>query len=281
MFPPDADVSPYHVPPRNASAGSSKGEPKVIKHTNTRLPEQEENMSPALTEPPSPTRSRVEAAITGTPCKPIYCVYRFNLNIILDRPRSSTANGFSLLPHMPSPTPSELGPAAVKELMTWGTLNATPRILDRTEDPAEEVDAQNLKFHLQAPSSREVISHKLSTNAAKSLRVKAALMGGSGGKIALAQRTQTRTPGSVRGESANSRLMPPPTWTPRKADAAGSLTPAARRLLDRTAISVASARRADAMGKTTQWESASAKAKERDLNKVRWTPSPAPVARKR
>lgn len=201
--------------------------------------------------------------------------------LVTDHPRSPSTNGFSLLPNMPSPTPSELGPAAVKELMTWGTLNATPRILNRSEDTAESIEPQNMTFHLKAPSNREVISQRLSANAAKSLRAKVALMGGSGSKLGLSRRPQTQTPRSVHGSSVDARSMPPPTWTPRKAEATGSLTPAARRLLDRTTLSVASARRADAMGKTSQWESASSKAKERDLNKVRWTPSPAPVARKR
>lgn len=88
----------------------------------------------------------------------------------------------------------------------------------------------------------------------------------------------SRTPLSVRGRASGS--MPPPSWTPRKADAAGALTPAAKRLLDRTTMGVAGTRRADAMGKTAGWDSTQ-KAKERDLNRVRWTPSPAPVARRR
>lgn len=98
--------------------------------------------------------------------------------------------------------------------------------------------------------------------------------------------------------------MPPPNWTPgrqtprtpRKVDAVGTLTPAARRLLDRSTASVAGARRADAMGKTAGWQGRSGAGKngkngnvgkeslsekERDLGRVRWTPSPAPVSRRR
>ena len=69
MFPPGADVSPYD--PSNSSAKSThaKGPPKTIKHGNTRLPEQEgQSSSQATSEPPSPTQSRVENAIAGTPC---------------------------------------------------------------------------------------------------------------------------------------------------------------------------------------------------------------------
>lgn len=65
MFPPDADASPYDLDPTASSSADSK----AIKYGNTRLPEQEEKISSGLSEPPSPTRSRVEAAITGTPCK--------------------------------------------------------------------------------------------------------------------------------------------------------------------------------------------------------------------
>jgi protein DGCR14 len=67
MFVPDADISPYH--PANRS-GDDKSEPKVIKHTNTRLPSQMEDSSDSrsLSCPPSPTRSRIDAAIAGTPC---------------------------------------------------------------------------------------------------------------------------------------------------------------------------------------------------------------------
>lgn len=171
---------------------------------------------------------------------------------------------------MPSPTPSELGPAAVKQLMTWGTLNATPRILSTSDDPADDLPPPSTPFHIPAPSARERIGHKLSNTASKSLRERATLIGGGGSSSGLGFRTPSRD---------QDMSMPPPSWTPRRADP-GSLTPAAKRLLDRT-VGVASARRADAMGKTSGWEGSGAKAKERDLNKVRWTPSPAPVSRRR
>ncbi|EJD03841.1 uncharacterized protein FOMMEDRAFT_139979 [Fomitiporia mediterranea MF3/22] len=264
MFPPDADVAPHDLIKPGTPAAPTRGEPKAIKHGNTRLPEQSETSS-GMSEPPSPTRSRIDAAIMGTPY----------------RPRSPTNNGFSLLPSVPSPTPAELGPAAVKQLMTWGTLNATPRVLT-SDDPADakSLPPPSTPFHLPPPTSRETIGHKLSNKAVKSLRAKAVLMGGRGTSSGLGFRTPVSTSGSgTRGEGGS---MPPPSWTPRKAEAAGSLTPAAKRLLDRTTMGAAATRRAEAMGKTAGWESSSAsKAKEKDLNKVRWTPSPAPLVRKR
>ncbi|RDB29196.1 Protein DGCR14 [Hypsizygus marmoreus] len=249
MFSPDADESPYH--PNTITEGAK--DPKVIKHGNTRLAEYEHSSSSARgsTAPPSPTRSRIEAAITGTPY----------------RPRSPTINDFSLVPSLPSPTAAELGPTAVKQLMTWGTLNATPRVISQCDDPA--LPPPSTPFHIPAISSREAISHKLSNNASKSLRTKAGLLGLGG-----------RTPGIGTSRTPAKRgAMGPPQWTPRRSEAAGSLTPAARRLLERTTMGTAAAKRAEAMERSAAWEG-NATAKVRDLNRVRWTPTPSPVTRR-
>ncbi len=68
MFSPGADMSPYD--PSSAKSTPAKGPPHAIKHGNTRLTEQDESMSSsrAMSEPPSPTQSRVDNAIAGTPC---------------------------------------------------------------------------------------------------------------------------------------------------------------------------------------------------------------------
>lgn len=68
MFSPDADMSPYALP---ASKTKASNDLKTITHESTRLPEQD-TQSRATSAPPSPTRSRIDAAITGTPCK--FCV---------------------------------------------------------------------------------------------------------------------------------------------------------------------------------------------------------------
>jgi protein DGCR14 len=70
MFSPGADVSPYDPSSSSAKSTPAKGPPKTIKHGNTRLPEQDEGLSSsrAASEPPSPTQSRVDNAIAGTPC---------------------------------------------------------------------------------------------------------------------------------------------------------------------------------------------------------------------
>lgn len=175
---------------------------------------------------------------------------------VTDKPSSPKNNGFGLVPTMPSPTPEELGPAAVKQLMTWGTLDATPRIIS-SDDPAD-VPEPSTPFRIANPSSRERISHKLSANASKSLRAKAILLGGS------------RTSGTSRTPSERTRgNMGPPTWTPKRADVVGNLTPAAKKLLNRTMAS----RRSEAMERASNWQGDSS-AKEKDLSKIRWTPTP-------
>lgn len=70
MFAPDADISPYDPPPEAADDDDSV--PKIVNYASTRLIELEHNVgdSRASSAPPSPTRSRVDAAIIGTLCKP-------------------------------------------------------------------------------------------------------------------------------------------------------------------------------------------------------------------
>lgn len=274
MFPPDADQSPYHPELVQATA-NPKAVPKVIKYTSTRLPEQDDAHDHFPSEPPSPTRSRIDAAIAGTHCqysssapfRPLY------LQTSIDRPRPPAGDRLSLVPAVPSPTPEELGSAAVKQLMTWGNLTATPRVLSQPDDPAEmSMPPPTAPFRISEPSSREQLSRKLSATAAKSLRAKAMLLGGP----------TARTPSSVRGIATPARKgsMLPPSWTPRKSEVVGGLTPAARRLLDRTTMGTAAARRAQAMRQTAGWGGTSSPAKDRDLARVRWTPTPSPVTRR-
>jgi len=80
------------------------------------------------------------------------------------------------------------------------------------------------------------------------------------------------TPGASRKSTLSKGSMAPPSWTPasrRGSQAAGNLTPAAKRLLSRT-MGTGAQRRAEVMEKNAAW----AGSKERDINKVRWTPTP-------
>lgn len=72
MFSPDADISPYHPPTISAT---TETDPKAVSYSSTRLSEYEHVSGNAgsLSAPPSPTRSRIDAAITGTPCWYLVC----------------------------------------------------------------------------------------------------------------------------------------------------------------------------------------------------------------
>ena len=268
MFSPDADVSPYQAPAQK----ESEKHPKAIKYGNTRLPEQEESssVSRSISAPSSPTRSRINAAIEGTPCTYSIPEHRSLTYPSLDRPRSNEDEGFSLVPTVPSPTASEMGPKAIQQLMTWGTLSATPRII-QSDDPVDTVTADS-PFRIAEMSKRETLGHQLSNKASKSLRVKAEMLGLK--TPGIHNRTPATTLGSLKRGS-----MPPPSWTPRRADAPGNLTPAGRRLLQRSTLGTAGAKRAEAMERSAAWD-ASAKGKERELNQLRWTPTPNPVTRR-
>ncbi|KAJ3905126.1 nuclear protein Es2-domain-containing protein [Lentinula edodes] len=99
MFPPDADCAPYHPKPQ-ALVSVLSGEEKFISYGSTRLSEQEvsTDANKSLSEPPTPTTNRIIAAITGTPYH--------------HRDPSSSVS-FSLVPSLSSPTPKQLGPAAI------------------------------------------------------------------------------------------------------------------------------------------------------------------------
>lgn len=136
----------------------------------------------------------------------------------------------------------------MKQLMTWGTLNATPRIINQTGVSTEPSPA----FRIPEVTSREAIAHKLSNKAAKSLRVKAEMF--------TPKTSKTRASGQKLNGS-----MGPPSWTPRRSEAVGNLTPAARRLLERTAVP----------SRTNIEQSSGRQPKEAELDRVRWTPTPS------
>ena len=263
MFSPDADISPYHPRPK---LSAPENDPRSVNYASTRLPEHEHRSgnSGSVSAPPSPTRSRIDAAITGTPCtlSPFFVVFCANADRIPDHPRSPKARNFGLVPNLPSPTPAELGPAALKQLVTWGTLDSTPRIISQTGDPATP-------FHIPDISAREAMSHKLSDKASRSLRAKSDMF-----NPAIRGLRFAKTP-----LSGKKGTMAPPSMTPRRSEAAGNLTPAARRLLHRTTLGTAASRRAEAMEQSAGWD-LGARGKDRGVDKVRWTPTPSPVTRR-
>jgi len=153
-----------------------------------------------------------------------------------------------LVPDLPSPTPAQIGPSGLKQLMTIGQITSTPRILSSSE---EVVVTPGTPFHIAGPSQRETVAHKLPSRATKSLKNQVLLSDGG------------------KGSKQNSKT---PSMTPRHST--GNLTPAARRLLDRTVGgSVASNRRADAMGRTSNWGVRDLPISH-SLSDISWTPTP-------
>ncbi|KAG8928565.1 hypothetical protein FRC01_005744 [Tulasnella sp. 417] len=205
MFPPDADVSPYQMSSSELLTEGTRREAPTIVHANTRLPEQSEGAEGSVagsSVPPSPTRSRIAAAISGLSYVPS-----------TDSPK---VRGFGFVDAIPSPSPSQLGAQGMKELMTLGTLLATPRVISGSGDPAEET-ATSSPFVIKPPNSRDMLGRRLGNEAGRSLTKKAGLLGGG---------ATPRTPGGGIDKRGNLTAS-----TPRRVDI---LTPAARRLLSRT-----------------------------------------------
>lgn len=193
MFAPDADESPYHPPDHDPKAPLN---PKTITHSATRLPSPPPETSD-IPIPPSPSRSRIDAAISGRPYE--------------TKAPQETVAGFSYVEDLPTPSTSQVAP----NLMTQGTLLATPRVLSGA--PIEPPTP----WRIQPPSRREEVGLKLSAKAARSIREKAALLSG---------KSRLGKPVS----SSRGGMQPPSTvgLTPKKS--MDNLTPAAKALLQRT-----------------------------------------------
>ncbi|GEM08257.1 hypothetical protein Rt10032_c05g2274 [Rhodotorula toruloides] len=141
MFPPDADRNnPSSLPPDASTASSTAavsrsanaqpvliGEPKGIRYHATRMAEIERGRRSGASDASSdisasPSRSRIGAAIAGTP---------YPAPAASQTPRVS---GFSFVDALPSHSSSTLPAQALQELMTWGTIEATPITLRTSGD---------------------------------------------------------------------------------------------------------------------------------------------------
>ncbi|KAG9090376.1 hypothetical protein FRC06_001112 [Ceratobasidium sp. 370] len=243
MFPPDADVSPYDGISSAPAPAPARGDPKSIHYGGTRVVEQEE--SSGVTEPSSPTHSRVDAAIAGRP--------------YASGGETPKVAGHSFVSATASPSPSQLGPIGLKQLMTWGTLQGTPRIISSGDDDSTPIADAHTPFHIAEPSRRDMLSHRLSNKASKSLAQRAALLTPRPPSTPGSQPGPARTAKRARGN------MPPPMMTPRRSEI--SLSPAARKLLNRTGGG-------SILSEREGWGEAATRP-PKDLGRERWTPSPA------
>lgn len=234
MFGPDADVNPVLPGPRPApTAAQLRADPPEIRHGNTRLAEEDEEEDAdarSSVRASSPTRSRVAAAIAGKQCKS-YALYTDALTEFLtDQPSSSLPKygNYSLVPDAPSPSPSDLPPTAIKELMTWGTLLGTPRALGT--DDGVELTPNN--FKITEPGRRDDIGRRLATSASRSMRERAQGFGTTPkGLAVLSGQGSTRERAGSMGPPA---VPTPGSTTPRRR--AEALTPAGRNLLQRSVL---------------------------------------------
>ncbi|BGP31381.1 hypothetical protein JCM10296v2_003145 [Rhodotorula toruloides] len=280
MFPPDADRNnPSSLPPDASTASSPAstsrsanaqtvfiGEPKSIRYHATRMADIERGRRSGASDASSdisasPSRSRIGAAIAGTP---------YPAPPASQTPRVS---GFSFVDALPSHSSSSLPAQALQELMTWGTIEATPVTLRTSGD-----DMSVGPFRVREADRREELAHKMARKAKRSLadsgREGVAAGAGGGGSTSL---RKSALEASVRGG------VTPGGATPRRSTT--DLSPAARSLLGRTKPGKALE---GGLAREKQWsedeerrrlERARQRAREvesRDrLRRERWTPSPA------
>ncbi|WVO16934.1 hypothetical protein L204_104620 [Cryptococcus depauperatus] len=201
MYPPDANTNPYPKP--SSGSTSSSGLRPGITHGNTRLGGNEGGHTIRLgsTRGSSPTRSLIDAAVRGTP-------YVSDSGI-------PKVNEYSLLSDDPSPVPQNM-----PSLLTWGSLLATPRALDSKGDPLDKTPA----YKMPEVKRRDELGRKLADKASKAMKSKAK---GFTPRLAESSLNLSRKEKNVRALGN----MGPPSTPRRQAD---SLTPAAKRLLDRT-----------------------------------------------
>lgn len=233
MFGPDADVNPVLPGPRPAlTAAQLRTDPPEIRHVNTRLAEDEEGEAEADTasrRASSPSRSRVAAAIAGKQCTSLRYLCRLGLILAADQPSTALPKygDYTLVPAAPSPSPSDLGPDAIKELMTWGTLLGTPRALGGTADGDDDLVPNN--FKISEPGRRDDIGRRLATSASRSMRERAQGFGTTPKGLAVLSGSRGRA-----GSMGPPAVPSPGATTPRRR--AEALTPAGRTLLQRSVL---------------------------------------------
>ncbi|ODO05879.1 hypothetical protein I350_04940 [Cryptococcus amylolentus CBS 6273] len=118
-----------------------------------------------------------------------------------------TVNNYPLVATDPSPSPQDM-----PSLLTWGSLLATPRALDGNNDPLDSTPS----FRLPETKRRDELGRKLADKAGRDIKERA--------------RGFARPTSGIGGNRGKGDMGPP--GTPRRQ--AGNLTPAAKRLLDRT-----------------------------------------------
>jgi len=248
MFPPDANVPLKDTRARALAAENQNMEPKGINHLNTRLPGTGSDLSQDV--PPSPSRSNIAAAIGGTPCtsRPQsghirHAYMRLDPGRVSDTPR---VNGYGFVDAMPSLLPTNLGQTGLKQLMTYGTLSATPvalRNIDSDEPAPAPQQVKEGPFKIPATPRREELALKMAKIASKSLSARhgtnmPTLSGAMAGKRMGLTPGRSDSPFGQTGKTTRSKR---------------ELTPAGRSLLGRTATARERERAVQSKLKETKW----------------------------
>ncbi|KAM0746565.1 hypothetical protein T439DRAFT_134179 [Meredithblackwellia eburnea MCA 4105] len=210
MFAPDANSASGAGPaPGPEPEGTVQGEPKGIRYHATRLDHIEKAAPGTL----SPTRSRINAAISGTP-------YPSSSKTGPDTPK---VGGFSFVDALPTPRASTIPADALKDLMSWGTIESTPVALRSAGSVARNVLGEGGgPFAIRETSKREEMAREMAKSAKRNLadRKRGQASSSSGG---LRRKVLDSVRGSLDGGS-----------TPRSPRGGGELSPAARNLLSKT-----------------------------------------------
>ncbi|GAA5829903.1 hypothetical protein JCM11251_007927 [Rhodosporidiobolus azoricus] len=309
QMPPPAVRHPSSHPSASSLASQApheptrviRGEKKGIRYNATRLEDLErprrrgsgaESVAGSdwteTTGTSGPSRSRIGAAVAGTP----YPGASSSSSTIGATPRVA---GFSFVDALPAPSASSLPPQALQELMTWGTIEATPVTLRSSAYGDGDGESAVGPFHIRERDRREELAHRMAKKAKRSLAESSSRGKGlavdarPGGASAL---HRSVLDASIRSNTSTSRTPSGGAFSPHSGVAASprpsadSLTPAARTLLSRTRPGKALE---GGLGRTKAWgedeerrrvERARVRAREVEgrerLRRERWTPSPAP-----
>jgi len=141
-------------------------------------------------------------------------------------------NNFSFVSALPSPVAHRLPPAALQELMTWGSIEATPISLTRSNQQGGG-DSSVGPFRIEDTSKREELAFKLAKKAKKSLADSNHRRGGESGLAIDSRRGNASLRERVleHNSSSSTRGGGGGGSTPRTGD---HLSPAARSLLSKT-----------------------------------------------
>jgi protein DGCR14 len=185
-----------------------------------------------------------------------------------------TINNYALVAADPSPAPEDL-----PSLLTWGTLLATPKALDGSDDPLDT----GRSFRLPANQRRDEIGRRLGNKASKDMneRAKGYTPRPSGSSLSSTLKAAAdRSRGVRMATPGGMGQMLPPSSTPKR----DHLTPAGKRLLERSLgrspmttsgskVGASGRNRGAAMEVGSGWGMASG-GKGKKVGEMSWTPSP-------